>query len=66
VAKRARHAAEGGITPAKPGSAQASLARRARQVEVFHPLFTPVLLKIRNCISPTRLIFTTHSHPSFG
>jgi hypothetical protein len=36
AAKRARHAAAGGITPAKPGSAQAKLARRARNVKNFH------------------------------
>jgi hypothetical protein len=38
VSKRARHAAKGGITPAKPGSAQASLARRARNVKFLHCL----------------------------
>jgi hypothetical protein len=38
VAKRARHAAFGGITPAKPGSAQAKLARQAQNVKVFHIL----------------------------
>jgi hypothetical protein len=32
---RARRADEVGITPAKPGSAQASLARRARNVRKF-------------------------------
>jgi hypothetical protein len=36
VSTRARHAACGGITPAKPGSAQASLARRARNLRNFH------------------------------
>jgi hypothetical protein len=36
VAKRARHADEVGITPAKPGAAQAELARRARNVRVFY------------------------------
>jgi hypothetical protein len=32
VVERARHAADGGITPAKPGLAHALLARRARRV----------------------------------
>jgi hypothetical protein len=45
-----------GITPAKPGAAQAKLARRARNVEVFHFLIhhgidgnSEVLLLIPAC-----------------
>jgi hypothetical protein len=59
-----------GITPAKPGSAQASLARRARNVKDFHRLITHNLVKnsavsyfsVEKQISPTILspIFQKH------
>jgi hypothetical protein len=49
VTERARHAAESGITPAKPGSAQAPLASRARHVKNFHCSFHHGIAKIQNC-----------------
>jgi hypothetical protein len=45
VATRARYAACGGISPASPGSAQASLARRARNVKNFHCLIYNGIVK---------------------
>jgi hypothetical protein len=57
----ARHAACGGITPAKPGSAQAPLARRARNLRVFHRSVYHGIVK--NLIVP---LFALASAPEYN